>query len=101
VSPSHGTGRTCRAAWPSAVVGQAENPAGARGAEEREGPAAERGDEHAGHCVGAAGVGHRRTDVVMAHRRACAGGAAMRRLGGALLVKNLEVAQRRACEVAK
>jgi hypothetical protein len=28
------------------------------------------------------------------HRRACAGGAAMRRLGGALLVKDLEVARR-------
>jgi hypothetical protein len=30
-----------------------------------------------------------------------AGGAAMRRLGEALLVKDLEVARRRACEVAK
>jgi hypothetical protein len=38
---------------------------------------------------------------VTAHRRACVGGAAMRRLGGALLVKDLEVARRRACEVAK
>jgi hypothetical protein len=33
VSPSHGTGRTCRAARPSAVVGRAENRAGAHGAE--------------------------------------------------------------------
>jgi hypothetical protein len=96
VSPSHGTGRTCRAARPSAVVGQAENRAGTCGAEEREGPTAERGGEHAGHRVGAAGVGLRRTDVVTVHRRACAGGAAIRRLEGALLVKDLEVARRRA-----
>jgi hypothetical protein len=100
-SPGHGTGRTCRAARPSAAVGRAEDRAGARGAEEREGPAAERGDEHAGHRVGAAGVGRRRTDVVTAHRRVCVGGAAMRRLSVALLVKDLEVARRRACEVAK
>jgi hypothetical protein len=100
-NPSHGTSRTCRAARPSAVVRRAENRAGARGAEEREGPAAERGGEHAGHCVGVAGVGRRRMDVVTAHRRACAGGAAMRQLEGALLVKDLEVAWRRAFEVAK
>jgi hypothetical protein len=38
---------------------------------------------------------------VTTHRRVCAGGAAMRRLDGALLVKDLEVARRRACKVAK
>jgi hypothetical protein len=37
-----------------------EDRAGARGAEEREGPAAGRGDERAGHRVGAAGAGRRR-----------------------------------------
>jgi hypothetical protein len=101
VSSSHKIGRTCRAARPSAVVGRAENRAGAHGVEEREGPAAERGSEHAGHRVGAAGVGRRRTDVVTAHRCVCAGGAAMWRLDGALLVKDLEVAWSRACKVAK
>jgi hypothetical protein len=66
-----------------------------------EGPMAERGGEHPGHRVGAVGVGRRRTDVVTAHRRACAGGATMQRLDGALHVKDLEVARHRACEVAK
>jgi hypothetical protein len=95
-------GRTWRA-WLSAAVGRAEveDYAGARGAEEREGPAGGRGDERAGHRVGAAGVGRRRAGVAMARRRVCAGGAAVRWLSRALLVKDLDVARRQACEVAK